>query len=358
MPMPASTAPRIHGGLLDEELQALGIDPAQVLDFSVSTNPYGPCPAVVDAVRSTPIDRYPDPTARTVRAVMASQLGIHPDQVALGNGAADLLWTLARTLIRPGSTAVIVEPTFCEFRAAVHAAGGYAVQWRAREADRFAVDLAAIGQLARDEKADVLYLCAPNTPTGIPIPASEVTVLALAHRQVTVVLDQSFLPLSEQFADATVRFPDNVVCVRSLTKEHAIPGVRVGYLISTPRVAAQVEAYRPAWTTSAMAQAAALVACRQTGFVEESRRKLLADRERLAAMLRNLDLDPLPSATPFFLVRVRDGGKLRQRLLQRHQILVRDCTSFGLADFIRLSARPEPDCERLLAALKEELPSC
>src|SRR5882672_118608 len=130
-PSDDSFAPRIHGGIAAEELAVLGVDASDVIDFSSSTNPYGPCRAVIEAVQSTRIDRYPDPTAFTLRKALASTCDVAPDRVVVGNGAADLLWTLARVLIRPGVAVVVAEPTFAEFGAAVRFAGGRIVEWRA-----------------------------------------------------------------------------------------------------------------------------------------------------------------------------------------------------------------------------------
>lgn len=349
---------RTHGGLHSAELDALGIVPADVIDFSVSCNAYGPCDEIIEAVRSAPVDRYPDPSACQARAAIGSLLGLDPDRIALGNGAAELLWTLADLLVRPGTGVVITEPTFCEFRAALEHRGGRVHEWRAGAADGFAIDLDAVGRLIRAQGATVLYLCAPNTPTGVAIPASAVARLAQAHPDLAIILDQSFLSLSERFRDIRVGLPDNVICVRSMTKDHAIPGVRVGYVVATPRIIAQLEASRPAWTTSAMAQAAAIAACRATDFVDRSRHQLLADRGHLAELLGELGLQPVSSTTCFLLVHTGSSQPLRHRLLAHHRILVRDCSSFGLPGYIRVAARPEPDSERLAAALRQELGSC
>lgn len=354
MPGDGGSAPRVHGGPQDAELRALGIDPATLVDFSVNTNPYGPCPAIVDAIRAAPIERYPDPTARAAREVMARTLDVAPDELALGNGAAELLWTLARALVRPGTKVLVAEPTFCELRAAAAAAGAHIVEWRASAEDGFAIDLDAIGARARAEAAELVYLCTPNTPTGAGVPAADIAGWATAHPRCVVVLDQSFLSLSERSTDAAVAMPANVVRIRSLTKDHAIPGVRVGYLIAARELVARVEDQRPAWMTSAMAQAAAVAACRQQAFVDDSRRKLLADRDELAGALARLGLSPVPSTAGFFLVRVGDARGLRHRLLARHRILVRDCASFGLPAYIRLAARPAADRARLVSALAEE----
>ncbi|HMG24250.1 MAG TPA: aminotransferase class I/II-fold pyridoxal phosphate-dependent enzyme, partial [Kofleriaceae bacterium] len=141
MPSASATAGamgRLHGGISAGELRALG-GAGDVLDLSASCNRYGPCPAVVDAIRAAPIDRYPDPTAAAAREALAAALDTAPDRIALGNGAAELLWTVAGALVRPGSGVVIIEPTFGELRAAVDHAGGRVHEWRARPDDGFAI---------------------------------------------------------------------------------------------------------------------------------------------------------------------------------------------------------------------------
>src|SRR4051812_18070322 len=119
----SSPAERVHGGVHEAELARLGVDPTTVVDFSVNTNPYGPCLAVVEALRRAPLERYPDPAGEAARVRMAAQLGCDPTEVALGHGAAELLWTLARLLL-PGRDAVALAPTFCEYAVATYAAGG------------------------------------------------------------------------------------------------------------------------------------------------------------------------------------------------------------------------------------------
>jgi len=347
---------REHGGAGHAEIERLGIDPAAVLDFSVNVNPYGPCPAVIDAIRRAPLGSYPEPTGRRAREAVGRMCVLSTEHIVLGNGASDLLWTLARILISPGTPVVIVEPTFSEFRAAAVACGGSVVEWRAPADTLFSVDLDAVGQVVRRRGAKIAYLCLPNNPTGRTAAAGDAVAFAIRHDDLVVVVDQSFLSLSESADEHSVRFPSNVILVRSLTKDHAIPGVRVGYLVTAPEIADQLEAFRPAWTTSTLAQAAAVAAARSQDFVAESRRRLLDDRDELASGLRGIGLFPLPTAATFLLTQVPgDSATLHQRLLLRHGILVRDCGSFGLAGYIRIAARPLADRLRLCLALEKEL---
>jgi histidinol-phosphate aminotransferase len=184
-----------------------------------------------------------------------------------------------------------------------------------------------------------------------------VAALAEGLPETTVVLDQAFVSLSDCPGDERVAVPDNVVRVRSLTKDHAIAGLRLGYLLASTELARRLEARRPPWMTSSVAEAAGIAAVRANLFVEESRALLRVDRDELAIALRGMGLVPFPSVSCFLTFAVPDSATLRRRLLLKG-ILIRDCTSFGMPNFVRVAARPRADRERLIQALSEEVPRC
>jgi histidinol-phosphate/aromatic aminotransferase/cobyric acid decarboxylase-like protein len=349
---------REHGGALVRELARIGLRAEEVLDASVNVNPYGPSPRVVEAIRATRVERYPDPTAYPAREAIAAACRASPESVVVGNGAVDLLWTAARALLSPGEAALVVEPAFSEFAAAAAAAHGRVLAWRAREEDHFAVDLAAVSDLARSIEARLVYVCTPANPTGCPLDPRAIADFAGAHGGRFVVLDESFLALSDHADAESWPMPDNVIRVRSMTKDHALPGVRVGYLLAEARIAARIESARPPWTTSAFAQAAAAAAVAEKEFVAASRLRVLGDRRRLSAALCAMGFSPCPSSTLFLLVPVGSGTHTRARLLERHGVLVRDCSSFGLPGYVRVCAQPAIREPRLLAAFGEEADRC
>jgi histidinol-phosphate/aromatic aminotransferase/cobyric acid decarboxylase-like protein len=352
--MPSPSALRVHGGPAAAELAALGLGADDVVDLSVNVNPYGPAPAVVAAARRAPLERYPDAAAAQVRAALAARAGVSTDEVLFAHGAAELLWDLARHLARAGARTLVVEPAFSELRAGLSAAGAEIVEWRASPERGLEVDLRAVAEAVERTGARAAYLAAPTSPAGRPVPAAETARLARALPGVLFVLDESFLALSDRHADAALPFPANVVRVRSLTKEHAIPGLRAGYLLGPSALVAALDAARPAWSTSAPAQAAVLAALAEGRFVAESRERLARDREALVAGLVRLGLAPVPSTAPYLVFPAGDAAALRRRLLAR-RVLVRDCASFGLPGHVRVAARPAPHREALLEALAQEL---
>jgi histidinol-phosphate/aromatic aminotransferase/cobyric acid decarboxylase-like protein len=346
--LPGSRSPRVHGGLRPAELRALGLDPAAVLDLSVNVNPYGPHPDVVDAVQRAPLDAYPDPEATAVREALGERWSVVPERVAFGNGASELIWALAQLLVPAGGKLLLVEPAFSELRAAAEAAGASITSWRVDPASP--PDLGALGRELDLSAPALVALCTPTSPSGAAVPHEAILRLAFDHPRVTFLLDESFLSLSDGHADLDEPLPDNVIRLRSMTKDHALPGVRIGYLLAPPELVRAIDGVRQAWPTGTLAQAAALAALAHEPFVAESRSRLRSDRRALANGLRALGYAPLPTTAPYLVFDAGDGAALRARLLERG-VLVRDCASFGLPRHVRVAARPEPDRERLLDAL-------
>ncbi|HEY2733070.1 MAG TPA: aminotransferase class I/II-fold pyridoxal phosphate-dependent enzyme, partial [Polyangiales bacterium] len=154
---------------------------------------------------------------------------------------------------------------------------------------------------------------------------------------------------------AAVRFSDNVLLVRSMTKEHALPGLRIGYAIgSSERIAALAE-LRPSWMVSAPAEAAIVAACTEADHVARAREFLLQAKRELERSLHGMGLATVPSETHYLLVRVGDGDRLREHLLARQRISIRSGRSFGLPAHVRIAACAEPQRARLIGALREAL---
>jgi histidinol-phosphate aminotransferase len=346
--------PAVHGAVAEDAGSAPG---HPTLDFSANGNVLGPSPAVHDAIGRVDLARYPDRAARALRLVLATRHGMPDESVLVGNGSTELIWAIARAYLAPGDSAVVLGPTYGEYEVAAAACGANVttlsvVPPHFGPKDRQELDVQALlGELAR-LRPKMIWLCHPNNPTGAPFPMAFLPQLTTAAHEALVVVDEAYLSLSSSVASALPRSTSGrVVVVRSLTKDAGLAGLRIGYAIAPPPVAATVRRVIPPWSVSALAQAGALAALADHAHMARVYRAVAASREHLVTGLHDLGLPPYPSVTNFVLVPVGNGTGVTQALLAR-DIAVRDCTSFGLPACIRIGVRPIPDQVLLLDQLR------
>ncbi len=351
-----TTHRQLHGGLDPGELRALGLDPARVLDFSASVNPLGPPPGLWRALRRVDASAYPDRRCLELTEALAGRLGVEPARVLCGNGSTELIHLLARATLDRNRHSLLFAPGFGEYSEAVRASGAAASFVTSQEKDAFRWDLdAAVAAIERRRPA-LVFAGSPNNPTGVTLTTAEAGRLARALPPGGLLaIDEAY----RAFAGHTLETRPllelgNVVLLRSLTKDHGLAGVRLGYLVGTPAVVERVRSIQPAWSVSALAQAAGLHALRNEGHVAQGRAVVARSKRYLLRALRELGLDALEGNANFLLVKVGDASSLRLRLL-RQGIAVRDCTSFGLPQHIRIGVRRPGECRRLVAALREAL---
>jgi threonine-phosphate decarboxylase len=342
----------VHGGLPHDELDALGIDPDWVLDFSVSLNPLGPSPRVLEAARAADLITYPDPACGALRERLAECHAVGVSQVMVGNGASELIWLAVLANLRRDDTALVVGPTYGEYARSVRLVGGRVVEYLALERDDFAPDLEAVERLAARTRPSLVFVCNPNNPTGTALDLEALERLARLPGEPLVLVDEAFVSLARG-VDPSVPLLEaraNLLIVRSLTKDHAIAGLRLGYALGAPDLIARIRALAPPWSVNAAAQAAGLAALGDPRHLEAGLGLIAEVEAFLRPELGAFGLTLRPSASGFWLVRVPDAARLRQELLGE-RVLVRDCASFGLPRHIRIGARPLADCARLVEAL-------
>lgn len=339
-----------HGALDYAELERLGLKPDEVLDFSVNSNPYGPSPAVYQSLTQIPLDRYPDREALTLRRVLAERMNVSSAQILIGNGTAELLWLLAVAFLRPGDRSLIVGPTFEEYGRVTSLMGADAKGWTARPEGKFAIEPREIGCCLQKLMPRLVFVCNPNNPTGTVLPPEVISCWAKAHPRTLFVVDEAYLAFAPGLRSILVADEDNILVLRSMTKDYALAGLRLGYAVGHPAMVAALGRVRPAWNVNALAQVAGVAALRDEAHLQTSLGLLGQAKAELVAALRNLGLAPLPSAVHFFLVPVGDARGFRQALL-RKGILVRDCTSFGLPTYVRIATRRPEENAHLVKAI-------
>jgi len=341
-----------HGGLDLAELRRLGLDPEDVIDFSVNSNPFGPPPAVLAALDALDVTLYPDRDCLQLRESLAELNAVVPENVLAGNGSAQLIWLAAQALLRSGQWAVVAGPTFGEYQRAAETLGARVLAVNAA-GPHCRMDLEEISRAAASTGARTVFLCNPNNPSGQFLPDTAITAFKRSlPADCWLVLDEAYRAFVPGMDFPHARHTRTLL-LRSMTKDFALAGLRLGYALGPAPLIERMRAFQPTWSVGAPAQAAGLAALRELRYYQESWQRLHAVKMELFTALVSAGHTLLPSDVHYAQLRAPGGGaQLRARLLARG-LQVRDCASFGLPEYVRISARLTQHNRALLRALAE-----
>ena len=343
--------PSEHGGIDYGELEALGIAPEEVVDFSANLNPFGPPPGIKKAMSKADIAAYPDSRAGELRRLLAGKLGVNEENIIIGSGSVELIRLAALAYFGQGDPVLIIEPTFGEYQVACQVSGASIIRQR-RAQSSFQLDIDETSGLIQRHHPKGIFIDNPNNPTGQYLSLEEFERLLHVGRDCLVVLDEAYITfVGDAWSSLGMIRGNNLLILRSMTKDYALAGLRLGYGVAGREIISSLRRICPPWNVNAVAQRAGIMAVAAEGYLGRCQLKLKRAKGYLVTELSRLGLPPVPSAAHFLLVEVGNAPKFRRELLQR-RVLVRDCTSFGLPGYVRISPRTLPECHRLVKAIE------
>jgi threonine-phosphate decarboxylase len=335
-----------HGGRALMFAREHNVDYRDIVDFSANINPLGPSPKAVEAIKQA-IDRvrvYPDENSDRLVRCLSERLRIPRETILAGNGATELLYFWLRTT-RP-RTAILVVPTFVEYRKALETVGTEVVTVR------------QLGRPGQAGSADAVIVTNPNNPTGAYMPPEEMRDWVGSFPSSTqIFIDEAFVEFTAQpsLVNCIERFP-NLWILRSMTKFYALPGLRLGYLAGSG-VRKLIENREP-WQVNALAEAAGIASLEDRSHEEATMQLIQRERIWLWKELQTVPaIRAFPTAANFFLARCEREETLDRLIdgLAQERILIRDCRTIEGLDgpYFRFAIRTRPENSRLLDHLRK-----
>jgi histidinol-phosphate aminotransferase len=334
--------------------KALALERLPDLDLSGTEWPDMPQADVVNAAIARArgrVNGYPDRHAATIRRALAERHDVEPEQIALGNGAAELLQTATLALLSKGDELVMPWPSYPLYPLLAARAGATPVSVEDGPLT------AAIGERTR-----AVVICNPNDPTGTYMPAEQLgALLSSLPDHVHVLLDEALVHFQDvEPLDACLQlvkaFP-RLLVVRTFSKAYGLSGLRTGYAVSSDAQLLSIAA--PVLGVNALSQAAVDHALRH-GDAEIDRRRhaVSRERERLLEAFRSLPVDADPSQANFVWLRADGlGGAQLASSLRRQGVIVAAGGPLGADDHVRITVRDTGATDRLLSALAKVLPA-
>ena len=294
--------------------------------------------------RLSTICSYPEPMPYSLESEIARRYSLTPRQVCVTNGATEAIYLIAQVF--QGRISAVLGPTFSEYADAcrVH---------RHKVKPFYSLD-------ALPENAELVWICSPNNPTGEVRNKEDLKALVDSHPDKLFIFDQSyeyFTLKSLLGIKEAASFP-NVILLHSMTKQYAIPGLRVGYFTASEGLTDDVRCRRMPWSVNSLAIEAAKYLLEEGDGISADIPQLLAERERLTNLLLATGmLEIWPTDTHYMLIKLRMGkaAALKDFLAVNHGILIRDASNFeGLDErFFRIATQTPEENDKLVKAISE-----
>lgn len=342
-----------HGGdLLSYENYYDGV----LIDFSSNINPIGVPKGLeqilIDNFKN--IESYPDIKYRKLKRSISKYLGCEEESVLVGNGAVeiiDIFTSLANRVI-------VMEPSFAEYheRALVHSKEVVYISYK----DDFTIDITNIKNLIG--KGDLLILGNPNNPTGLRI---ERDVLIEIYKMIidkgaTLLLDEAFFEFVPKDYDSIEIFKEhnyeNVGIIRAATKFFALPGIRLGYGVTSEKLIEKISKVQMPWSVNVFADIAGQYIFERLEYIKTSKEYIEKERTYLLKELSTIqDIKPYNTHSNYILIKLlKYNEEYVFNFLLKYGILVRKCSSFKTLgnNYIRVAVKDRDNNINLIKLLK------
>jgi histidinol-phosphate aminotransferase len=346
-------------GLTIEKIKEMyGLD--TVIKLASNENPLGVSP-VVQKVLSKNIARtfrYPENHSPTLVAEISRATGVPEASIVVGNGSDEIIDMLFRIRAVPGkSNVVCYEHCFSMYRMCAKLAG---VEYReVPRGDEFELPLATMAEVA-DENTIMVFVTSPDNPTGQAAGVEDLSVLAgVLPEDCLLVVDEAYIdfvwpPESYTPVQAFDKF-DNLVALRTFSKAYGLAGLRVGYGLMPPSVAAAMKNARIPFTVNLLAEEAAVAALQDETFYNETLSTVMRGREYFLNELPRIGCRVWPSQSNFVMFEPPKPAQSLFKALLKRGIIVRPLGSFGLGKLIRVNVGTDKENRTFIAILEELL---
>lgn len=350
--------PYIPGKPIEETKRQLGLK--EVIKLASNENSLGASPKALSAMRKnlSGVFRYPDSLGFNLKKRLGKFTGLSAENFVLGNGSDELIDVVIKTFVEADENILTADTTFLEYEIIAQVNDR---KLRKAPLRYFKYDLGAILKLV-DKQTKLIFIANPNNPTGTYVTKYEVAdFLSALPSQVIVVFDEAY----DAFIDVDdypnslsyLRKKKNVIILKTFSKSYGLAGLRLGYAICQPEMAAYMERVRQPFNVNILAQEAGVAALDDKDFLKKTRRLVLSGKKFIYDELSQLGLSYVPSVANFVLIDVEKDSKDVFKAMLKFGVIVRDMKQYGLDNYIRLTIGTQKENKRSMRVLRKVLNS-
>ncbi|MDC9598339.1 threonine-phosphate decarboxylase CobD [Xenorhabdus anantnagensis] len=349
-----------HGGNILGVAEQYGLPANTLIDFSANINPQGAPERVKALIKNSlaDIEKYPDVEYRHLHQAIAKAHQCDYAAVMAGNGATELIYAVTRYL-HP-KRALLLTPGFAEYRRALQQIGTEIIDYPLTEETGFQPDLRLLDTLSTIQP-DCVFIATPNNPTGL-MPDSQFMQSLVEYcekQRIWLIVDESFIDFlpDNRGLIPQVAITKHLYILRSMTKFFAIPGLRLGYLVSGNTMGiAEMKNRREPWSINAFAARVGEILFDEHDYIAATHQWLKSQQHYLWTQLSAFtELTVWRPSANFLFFRCNKLNVDLWHSLLKHQLLIRHCKNYAGLDerYYRVAVCNEWENQRLIAAMQQ-----
>lgn len=350
-----------HGANVFEIAKNKGIEIKDIRDFSSNINPLGPSKKALDDLKDNLnlLSSYPDVDYIDLKSAISNYVNCNSKNIVLGLGSTELLKEIVKYFAPKVS--IILSPCYSEYENELRKINSKIIEYNLEEKKDFKIDLEELIKTIREDKVDFLVFANPNNPTGTILSASEIEKI-LKETDAKILVDETYIEFTDMSIYSSTKLIDtykNLAVVRGTSKFFALPGIRLGYgLSSDENFLNYFKNKEVLWQVNSVAEICGKVMFSDEKYIEEVFNFITSRRNQIFSEISKIkNLKAYESFGNFILIKILRGpkaGKLREKLLEKG-LVIRDCKSFNNLDenYFRICLLKDDDNEKLIKNLKE-----
>jgi histidinol-phosphate aminotransferase len=330
---------------------------SNITKLNTNENPYGPSPAVIDAITATADDRlrlYPPPESENLKQKIAENFNLSASQIFVGNGSDEVLAHVFNGLLNHGQKGPLqfpdisysFYPVFCQL---------YAIDYKKIPLEK---DFSINVENYQQPNGGIIFPN-PNAPTGMLLGLELIEQLLEKNTDSVVVVDEAYIDFGGQSAASLIDQYENLLVVQTMSKSRSLAGMRVGYALGSQQLVEGLNRIKNSFNSYPLGHlqvAAAIAAFDDKAHFEVSRQKVISERERITTQLEAMNFEVLPSTANFVLA--RHNLKKAEDLagfLREQGIIVRHFANPRIDQYLRVTIGTEDQNNLLIDSLHKIL---
>ena len=350
-----------HGANVFEIAKNNGIKIKDIRDFSSNINPLGPSKKALDDLKDNLnlLSSYPDVDYIDLKNSISNYVNCNSENIVLGLGSTEILKDAIKFFAPKIS--MILSPCYSEYENELSKINSKIIEYNLKEKKDFKIDLYELIKTIRENKIDFLVFANPNNPTGTILSAREIEKI-LKETDAKILVDETYIEFTDMSIYSSTKLIDtykNLAVVRGTSKFFALPGIRLGYgLSSDENFLNYFKNKEVLWQVNSVAEICGKVMFSDEKYITEVFNFITSRRNYIFSEISKIkNLKPYESFGNFILIKILRGikaGKLREKLLEKG-LVIRDCKSFNNLDenYFRICLLKDDDNEKLIKNLKE-----